>query len=282
MSNSLYPSIWCNNNASEMAEFYTGIFPDTRITDTNPIVVMIEMSGQKIMLLNGGDMFRPNPSISLMYLTTSQSEVENLYAKLIENGKALMELGEYPFSPKYGWVEDRYGVSWQLYTGQAEHIIQKIVPTLMFVGSNNGKAEEAVGFYTSRFPDSRPRGMLRYSGAEGETPGNIQHGEFMLKGYLLMIMDSSYPHAFGFTEGLSLVVSCDDQEEIDRYWSGLTADGGEESMCGWLKDRYGVSWQIVPSMLDDLMARSPRVTEELMKMKKLDIRKLQEAADVRQ
>jgi predicted 3-demethylubiquinone-9 3-methyltransferase (glyoxalase superfamily) len=265
-----------------MAEYYTGIFPETKITDSNAVVVMLEMSGQKIMLLNGGDMFRPNPSISLMYLTTSQSEVDSLYSKLIENGKALMTLGEYPFSPKYGWVEDRYGVSWQLYTGQAEHIIQKVVPTLMFVGRNNGKAEEAVGFYTSLFPDSRPRGMLRYSGAEGEKSGNIQHGEFMLNDYLLMIMDSSYPHPFGFTEGVSLVVLCDDQEEIDRYWFGLIADGGEESMCGWLKDRYGVSWQIVPSMLDRLMAQSPRVTEELMKMRKLDISRLRAAAQASQ
>jgi predicted 3-demethylubiquinone-9 3-methyltransferase (glyoxalase superfamily) len=282
MKNTIYPSVWCNNNASEMADFYAGIFPDTKITDSNAIVVMLEISGQKLMLLNGGDMFRPNPSISLMYLTTSQSEVESLYSKLIDNGKALMTLGEYPFSPKYGWVEDRFGVSWQLYSGQEEHIIQKIVPTLMFVGRNNGRAEEAVGFYTSIFPDSRPRGMLRYSGAEGETSGNIQHGEFMLNDYLLMIMDSSYPHAFGFTEGLSLVVLCDNQDEIDRYWFGLISGGGEESMCGWLKDRYGVSWQIVPSMLGELMARSPRVTEVLMKMKKLDIRKLQEAAQVRQ
>jgi predicted 3-demethylubiquinone-9 3-methyltransferase (glyoxalase superfamily) len=282
MKNTIYPTVWCNNNASEMADFYAGIFPDTKITDSNAIVVMLEISGQKLMLLNGGDMFRPNPSISLMYLTTSQSEVESLYSKLIDNGKALMTLGEYPFSPKYGWVEDRFGVSWQLYSGQEEHIIQKIVPTLMFVGRNNGRAEEAVGFYTSIFPDSRPRGMLRYSGAEGETSGNIQHGEFMLNDYLLMIMDSSYPHAFGFTEGLSLVVLCDSQDEIDRYWFGLISGGGEESMCGWLKDRYGVSWQIVPSMLGELMARSPRVTEELMKMKKLDIRKLQEAAQVRQ
>ncbi|MHC1733642.1 MAG: VOC family protein [Bacteroidales bacterium] len=282
MSNKVYPSIWCNHNASEMAEYYTGIFPETKITDLNAVVVMLEMSGQKIMLLNGGDMFRPNPSISLMYLTTSQSEVDSLYSKLIENGKALMTLGEYPFSPKYGWVEDRYGVSWQLYTGQAEHITQKVVPTLMFVGRNNGKAEEAVGFYTSLFPDSRPRGMLRYSGAEGEKSGNIQHGEFILNDYLLMIMDSSYPHPFGFTEGVSLVVLCDAQEEIDRYWFGLIADGGEESMCGWLKDRYGVSWQIVPSMLDRLMAQSPRVTEELMKMRKLDISRLRAAAQASQ
>jgi len=261
-----------------MAEFYVSVFPETSITDENPIVVMLEISGQRLMLLNGGDMFRPNPSISLMYLTTSQEEVEVICSKLIPGGKAMMPLDQYPFSPKYGWIEDRYGVSWQLYTGKEEHIIQKLVPTLMFTGENNGRAEEAVDFYTSLFPGSQPRGIMRYTGAEGEIAGNIQHGEFIIRDYLLMLMDSSGPHDFSFTEGVSLTVLCDTQEEIDRYWSSLISGGGEESMCGWLKDRYGVSWQIVPSMLDRLMSQSPRVMEELLKMKKLDIRMLTEAA----
>ena len=278
MNSTVYPSVWCNNNAREMADFYISVFPEARITDENPVVVMLEISGQRLMLLNGGDMFCPNPSVSLMYLTTVQSEVEAIYSKLITGGRALMPLGEYPFSPKYGWVEDRYGVSWQLYTGKAEDIIQKLVPTLMFTGSNNGKAEEAVGFYTSVFPRSRSLGFMRYTGAEGEVVGNIQHGEFLINDYLLMIMDSTGPHGYGFTEGVSLTVLCDTQEEIDRYWSSLISGGGEESMCGWLKDRYGVSWQIVPAVLEELMARSPRVMEELLKMKKLDIRKLTEAA----
>jgi predicted 3-demethylubiquinone-9 3-methyltransferase (glyoxalase superfamily) len=94
-----------------------------------------------------------------------------------------------------------------------------------------------------------------------------------------MIMDSSWPHAFNFTEGVSLVVECDSQQEIDSYWSGLISGGGEESMCGWLKDRYGVRWQIVTSTIDKLIARSPRVMEEMMKMRKLDIRRLQQAAE---
>ncbi|MCU0458388.1 MAG: VOC family protein [Bacteroidales bacterium] len=277
MNNSIYPSVWCNNNAREAAGFYVSVFPETKITDENPVVVIVEISGQKLMLLNGGDMFRPNPSISLMYLTTSGSEVEDIYSKLQEGGKALMPLGEYPFSKNYGWVEDRFGVSWQLYTGQEEHILQKLVPTLMFTGKNNGKAEEAVGFYTSVLPDSRPRGMLRYSGAEGEAAGNIQHGEFTIRDYLLMIMDSSMSGDFNFTEGVSLVVECDTQADIDRFWTVLTSGGGEESMCGWLKDRFGVSWQIIPTLLPALMARSARVTEEMLKMKKLDIRILTEA-----
>lgn len=278
MNNAIYPCVWCNNNAAELAEFYVSVFPDTKIIDENPVVVRLEMSGQRLMLLNGSDLFRPNPSISLMYLTSLESEVEQIYAKLIETGTALMPLDQYPFSPMYGWVEDQFGVSWQLYTGK-EDIIQKIVPTLMFVNHNNGKAAQAVDFYTSLFPDAESRGLLRYSGEEGETTGNIQHGEFLINHYLLMIMDSSWPHAFNFTEGVSLVVECDSQQEIDSYWSGLISGGGEESMCGWLKDRYGVRWQIVTSTIDKLIARSPRVMEEMMKMRKLDIRRLQQAAE---
>lgn len=278
MNNAIYPCVWCNNNAAELAEFYVSVFPDTKIIDENPVVVRLEMSGQRLMLLNGSDLFRPNPSISLMYLTSLESEVEQIYAKLIETGTALMPLDQYPFSPMYGWVEDQFGVSWQLYTGK-EDIIQKIVPTLMFVNHNNGKAAQAVDFYTSLFPDAESRGLLRYSGEEGETTGNIQHGEFLINHYLLRIMDSSWPHAFNFTEGVSLVVECDSQQEIDSYWSGLISGGGEESMCGWLKDRYGVRWQIVTSTIDKLIARSPRVMEEMMKMRKLDIRRLQQAAE---
>lgn len=279
MKNLIYPTIWCNNNAREMADSYCSIFPETVIVDQNPWVVVLSMEGQRIMLLNGGDMFRPNPSVSLMYLTSREKLVESLYQQLIEGGKELMPLDSYPFSQRYGWVEDRFGVSWQLYSGEDKDILQRLVPTLMFSGSNNGKAEEAINFYTSLFPAAEVRGILRYNGNEGEIEGNVQHAEFKIMDYLLMIMDSSYPHAFGFTEGMSLVVECHTQEEIDHYWELLTSDGGEESMCGWLRDKYGVSWQITPTVMKELLHRSPKVMEVMMTMKKLEIRKLQEAAE---
>lgn len=279
MDNLIYPCIWCNNNAREMADYYLSIFPEAEIADQNQWVVVLTIHRQRIMLLNGGDMFRPNPSISLMYLTTDEDEVEAIYAHLTEGGRDLMPLDSYPFSPKYAWVEDRYGVSWQLYAGEEQDIVQKIVPTLMFVGDNNGKAEKAIDFYTSVFPTSEKRGILRYSGNEGETAGNVQHAEFKINDYLLMIMDSSYPHAFDFTDGMSLVVECHTQEEIDDYWEKLTADGGVESMCGWLRDKNGVSWQITPIVMKDLLLKSPKVMEVMMTMQKMDIRRLQEAAD---
>ena len=94
-----------------------------------------------------------------------------------------------------------------------------------------------------------------------------------------MIKDSAKPFSFNFNEGVSLVVECNTQEEIDNYWERLTTEGGEEGMCGWLKDKYGVSWQIVPATIDKLMKRSRKVLEVMMNMQKLDIQQLREAAE---
>lgn len=282
MKKHIYPCIWCNNNAKEMANFYCKVFPHTKIISENSVVVIIEIDGHPLMLLNGGDHFRPNPSVSIMYLTTSEIEVETIWNQLAEKGKVLMPIDEYPFSPKYGMVEDQYGVSWQLYTGKAEHIVQKIVPTLMFTGANNGKAKEAATLYTSLFPNSALRGMLEYTGNEGEIKGNVQHGEFMIDNYLLMIMDSSYDHKFNFTEGVSLVALTNGQEETDKYWNALTADGGKESMCSWLKDKYGLSWQIVPKFLIEIVTgsdkqKAKKAMDAVMKMKKIIVSEIEAA-----
>jgi predicted 3-demethylubiquinone-9 3-methyltransferase (glyoxalase superfamily) len=137
-----------------------------------------------------------------------------------------------------------------------------IYPCLWF----DGKAKEAAEFYCSVFKDSR---ILT------DTPMVVQ---FELNGSRFMGLNGG-PH-FKFNEAVSLVVNCENQEEIDYYWEKLTGEGGQESMCGWLKDKYGLSWQIVPSNMGKLMtdsARAKRVMPVLMQMKKLDIRKLEEA-----
>ena len=276
MNNKIHPCIWCNHNAASIAGFYVSVFPDAKIVTENPVVAMISIGGQNIMLLNGGDEFRPTPALSLMFLSTSEEEIESIYNKLLEGGISLMPLGEYPFSTKYGWINDKYGVSWQLYTGKAEDIIQRVVPTLMFTGYNNGKAREAADFYMNIFPNSKLQGMLEYTGAEEETAGHIMHGEFMIDNYLIGIMDSSLDHKFNFTEGISLVVNCKDQQEIDAYWSQLIAGGGTESMCGWLKDKYGISWQILPENIGELV-QTKNGGEALMKMGKIIITDLERA-----
>ncbi len=279
MNKSMYPCIWCNHDARVMADFYVGTFPDSRVVDENQAVVVFTVNNQRIMLLNGGDMFNPTPTIALRYLTSEEAEIEDIYRKLRDGGKDLIPLNEYSFSKRYAWVEDRFGMTWQLYTSKKEDIIQKIVPTLMFVDKNNGKAEEAMNFYTSIFPDSNLKTIQRYtSDGQEETPGNIEHGQFVLNNFLMMIKDSSYPHSFNFSEGISMVVECNTQEEIDTYWGLLTREGGEGGTCGWLKDKYGMNWQIVPATIDKLM-RSPKVQKAMMGMQKLDIQLLRKAAE---
>ncbi|MGJ7033252.1 VOC family protein [Niabella hirudinis] len=278
----IYPCVWFDANGKEAAGFYGGIFPDTKISSDTGMVVTIECSGQKLMFLNGGPMFTPNPSVSFLVANEDEKETERLYNELIKGGMALMPLEVYPFSKKYGWVQDKYGISWQLYTGERGNTTQYFTPTLMFVNKQNGRAKEAIRFYTGLFPGSETEGILEYPEGGGDKAGNVQHAQFHIRGYTLGAMDSSLAHPFNFNEGISLVVECDTQEEIDRYWNTLIADGGEESRCGWLKDKFGLSWQIIPAQLGRLMAAgnqeaSGRMMQALMKMNKLDIAALEAA-----
>lgn len=249
MKHKLYPCIWSTyHNAKAMANFYIDAFPDAKITEENALVVMLELSGQQMMLLNGGEMFSPNPSVSFMGVFKDGAEIDPIWNKLLEGATILMELGEYPFSKRYGWLSDKYGVSWQFYTGEDGGASEKYVPTLMFTGANAGKAKDAIASYTSIFPQSEVQGILEYPEGSGDVPGYVQHAQFNIAGYTLMCMDSSLDHKFGFSEGISLVVNCKDQSEIDYYWNNLIDNGGKESQCGWLTDKYGLSWQIIPKI----------------------------------
>jgi predicted 3-demethylubiquinone-9 3-methyltransferase (glyoxalase superfamily) len=276
MKNQIYPCLWFDGKAKEAAEFYCSVFKKSSITSDTPMVVTFESSGQKFMCLNGGPEFNINPSISFFVLCETEQEVDNAWKKLEENGSVLMPLDKYEWSEKYGWLQDKYGVSWQLAMGKMQEVGQKITPTLMFTGEQAGKAEQAIQFYTNVFDNSSITGILRYTAGDNDVAGTVKHAQFILNDQVFMAMDSSLPHQFGFSEGLSLVVECKNQEEIDYYWNKLT-EGGEEGVCGWLKDKFGVSWQIVPAVLGKLMDnpdKAPRVVQAFMQMKKFDIDKL--------
>ncbi len=247
--------------------------------DENPLVVTFESSGEKFMCLNGGPEFSINPSISFSVVCETIEEVDEYWKSLKEGGMEMMPLDKYPWSERYAWVQDRFGTSWQLSYGKMEDVGQKFSPTLMFTESKAGKAEEAISFYTSVFEPSSVIGIMRYEAGDGDIEGTVKHAQFTLGNYVMMAMDSSLTHGFEFNEGVSLVVECDTQEQIDYYWMRL-AEGGREDQCGWLKDQFGVSWQVVPSILAQLMSdpeRSQRVAGAFMKMKKFDIGKLLEA-----
>jgi predicted 3-demethylubiquinone-9 3-methyltransferase (glyoxalase superfamily) len=194
----------------------------------------------------------------------------------------LMPLDAYPFSERYGWTEDRYGLSWQVMYAGDEDIQRRITPTLMFVGEVCGRAEEALTFYTSVFPESKVDHVLRYArGEEPDEEGTIKHAGFTLAGQEFATMDSARDHDFGFNEAISFMVGCDSQDEIDYYWDSLSAVP-EAEQCGWLKDKFGVSWQIVPSILGELLGsgtkeQTARVTEAFLQMKKFDIAELKRA-----
>ena len=279
MSQTIYPCLWFDGNAKEAAEFYCTVFSETYITSDTPMVVNFEASGQKFMCLNGGPAFKINPSISYFVIFEKVEELDLAWRQLMEGGTALMPLDAYDWSAKYGWVQDRFGVNWQLSFGKLTEVGQRFTPVLMFNGKHQGRAEEAILYYTSVFEPSSIVGMLRYAKGEPDKEGTIKHAQFQLGNSVMMAMDSSYPHTFGFNEAISLVVECNDQEVIDHYWNELSA-GGEESQCGWLKDRFGVSWQIIPAKLSQLVTapgKGDRVMQALMQMKKLDIEKLENA-----
>ncbi|MBN3580993.1 VOC family protein [Algoriphagus aestuarii] len=279
MKNSIFPCFWCDGNAKEAAEYYCGIFKDSKILEENPTVVTFQSSGEKFMCLNGGPEFQITPSLSIYTILDSEEEIQTVWDKLMEGGSVMMPLDTYPWSKKYGWVKDRFGVSWQLTVDKPAHSEQKFIPCLMFSDSNFGKAEEAINFYLKTFEDSSLEFAAKYGKEHGDQEGKVMHAQFFLRGKLFAAMDSSVVHGFNFNEGLSLVVNCESQQQIDTYWEMLT-ENGAESMCGWLKDQYGVSWQIVPAILGKLMSdpkKGKEVISAFMKMRKFDIATLENA-----
>jgi predicted 3-demethylubiquinone-9 3-methyltransferase (glyoxalase superfamily) len=285
------PHLWFDKEAVAAAEFYTAVFPDSKVTNVSRItdtpsgdcdIVSFELIGQPFQAISAGPLFKFTPAISFLVRCATTDQVEALWSMLSDGGDALMPLDSYPFSERYGWTTDRYGLSWQVMHDSRGEIDQAIVPTLMFVGDVCGKAEEAVNHYTSVFPDSKVDHIQRYDeGEEPDRPGTVRHLYFALDGYKLAAMDSAREHDFGFNEAISLMVGCETQDEIDHYWDELSAVP-ESEQCGWLKDSWGVSWQVVPTALDEMMSHSTeeqlgRVTQAFLQMKKFDIAELRRA-----
>jgi predicted 3-demethylubiquinone-9 3-methyltransferase (glyoxalase superfamily) len=157
--------------------------------------------------------------------------------------------------------------------------MQKITPFLWF----DNQAEEAMNFYTSIFKNSKVGRISRYGDAGPGPKGSVMTAEFSLDGLEFIALNAG--PMFKFTEAISFVIDCKSQEEVDYYWNKLTADGGEESMCGWLKDKFGLSWQVVPAklseyMLDKNAAKAKKVTEAMFKMRKIDLKKIEEAYEL--
>ena len=286
--NTIVPHLWFDKEAKQAAELYVSLFDNSRIVSSSVIndtpsgdaeTVDFELAGLPFAAISGGPFFKFTPSVSLMVACASASEVDALWNVLIQGGKEMMPLDEYPFSPRYGWLEDRYGLGWQLMLTEGDQPAQKITPNLLFSGPAAGKAEEAVRYYTNVFPNAKVDRISHY--AEAEVKDKANYIGFELLGKRLSAMDNTYEVDYTFNEAFSLMVLCDTQEQIDYYWDKLSRVPEAEA-CGWLKDQYGVSWQIVPRALGEMMENGDeqqvrRVTEAFLQMKKFDIKALQNA-----
>lgn len=305
----IVPHLWYNTEAKEASEFYASIFPDSKATRVTTLrdtpsgdcdIVSFKLWGHKFMAISAGPLFKFNPSVSFMVnfdplLFSSSSSPEKdarqklhaVWEKLSAGGTVLMPLDKYPFSELYGWLQDKYGLSWQLILTKPEGDPRPpIVPFIMFVGNNCGKAEEAIRFYLSVFKNSKQGNLVRYGAAQApDKEGTVMFADFMLENCWFAAMESAHDHKFSFNEAISFIVHCENQQEIDYYWQKLSADP-ESEQCGWLKDKYGLSWQITPSDLHEMMQRGTkeqitRVTQAFLKMKKFDLAALQRAYDAR-
>jgi len=270
----IVPTIWFNRNADEAAEFYADVFPDTLVDARVPhpesgetLTVDVLIDGYRVTLLNGGPEFGPTPAISFFVnfdpsrMEDARGALDRLWNRLTDGGIVLMPLDRYDFSEHYGWVADRFGVNWQLMlTDPAGEPRPYIIPNLMY----GGQARQAVDDYAALFPGAQVGTRVTYPDS-----GEVMFSEFQLYGEWFTAMDSAVEQPFTFTPGLSLMVNAHGQEEIDRLWNGLSAVVALEQ-CGWLQDRYGVSWQIVPDNMAELMER-PGAYQKLLGMRKLVI-----------
>lgn len=299
----IVPNLWFDTEAEEAVKFYTSIFKNSRINTITRypevgqeihkkeagsiMTIDFELEGYQLLALNGGPHFKFNPSISLFVTCRDEAEINGLWKNLFEGGEALLPLDSYDWSSRYGWLQDRYGLHWQLMINDnSEDPAQNICPLLFFTGDSHGEAGLAIKFYTSVFENSKINGILKYEKEDNNdyALGAVKHAQFQLRGETFMAMDSGMENDFPFNEAISFIVQCKDQQEIDKYWEQLTEGGDSQAQqCGWLKDKFGISWQIVPVGMGKLLNNPDKETanhamEAMLKMQKIDLQALKNPA----
>ncbi|MFV0428234.1 MAG: VOC family protein [Arachnia sp.] len=286
----IVPCIWFNRTAAEAVDFYSSVFPDSRRISQlhypaqdlpefqahlagEVLTEEFELAGFRFVAVNAGSEFTPTPAVSFFVSfdpgrdADASDRLEEVWARLCEHGRVLMPLQAYPFSPRYGWVEDRYGVSWQLrLSTNPRDPARPIVPCLMFGHTIQGQAHPAIEFY-SQVLHGAPGTLIAHPD-DGALAGEVMYAEFQLLGQWFSAMDAP-DQTMTFTPGVSLILKCPDQTHIDRYWDALSAVP-EAEQCGWCQDRFGLSWQIVPEQIDAALA-PPGAYRRLLAMKKIDI-----------
>lgn len=294
------PMLWFDSNGEEAVKFYLSLFPNSKInlvthyTDAfvevtgkpagSVMTIDFSLNGQQFTALNGGPDFKFTPAVSMFVQVNTIEEGDAIWNKLADGGLVMMEYQEYPFAKKYGWLNDKFGMSWQVIVcGVPLHISQ----SLMFIGKEAGKTEEAINYYVDLFKKAPGKGwdnskiedLARYEEGEGDTVGFIKHGAFVLAGETFKALGSSYEHQFSFSQATSFIINCNNQEEIDYFYDTL-AKGGQEQPCGWVIDKYRVSWQVTPAKWAEWMCgpNGEKAAKAMFTMKKLDYAVLEKAA----
>lgn len=278
MNNKFANCLWFNGKVEEAADFYLNLFQETKRNRTlyfvedahgttgDILTISLTLDNQEFVLLNGGPDFVMTPAISYVINCTDAGHLKRIWEELSKDGEMLMDLDNLPGVGLFGWLNDKYGVSWQLKVGDGK---EKITPCFMFANNLYGKAKDAMETWIQYFHN----GSILSQSTDND--GNLTIGEFELFGQHFLAMDSAMNHDFTFSMANSFYVYCEDQNEIDNLWDTVTKDG-EEYPCGWMMDKFGVPWQTVARDMDDLIdIKEPKkalaVTKELYKMKKIDI-----------
>lgn len=284
----IIPHLWYDTEAKEAVAFYVDLFGGKldwtyTITDTpsgDSDLIQFQLGDMTLAAISAGPYFKLNESMSLMVNVANRDEVTRLYQALSEGGRILMPLAEYSFSPYYVWLEDRFGLSWQLsYAPDLDKPYQFDI-CLLFSQEQVGLAQPMLDYYKDKLPQASV-GQLSYYG-EGEATveaAKLNYAELLVAGQKMIVMDHGYGGEASFNEAFSLMVYVDSQDELDFYYDLLSAVP-EAEMCGWVKDQFGISWQIVPRILMEAYdTASPEkvkaVNAAVMTMKRLDFATIQ-------
>lgn len=279
-----------NDQAEEAVKFYTSVFDQSEITreirypmpNGESVAYDFTIENQTFSAFNGGTDFKMNPSFSLMISLDTAEEVDALYTELAKGGKDLMPLDSYPFSDRYAWVEDQFGLSWQIMLAPDVPANHKVRVSLLFAGQYCGQAEQALKDYATIFQKGEP-GQINYyqEGEARDDRARVNYAELNIGDQQLVFMDHGFGSDEEFSEAISFLIVAGAQSEVDYYWEKLSADEKAESM-GWLKDSHGISWQVVPQAYLQIMEtateeQKKRVLDVLFKMKKMDVARLENA-----
>lgn len=281
----IFACFWLNKTIDDALALYQDAFSTfvvesaTRMPNSEQtLVAMVSVYGTSFQLLDGGPQYVPHHGLSLMVKFTDPEELTHAFTTLSAHGTVMMDLDSYPHSELYAWVADPFGVSWQLMLVQDKGSeAPSLTPCLMFGGANQDYAARALDHYVASF-SSNPRtedSHLSVKVMYPDAPDRVMFAHVELGSSELSAMDSAVEQSLEHTAGSSLVVLCEDQQEIDHFWDALCTNE-KDSQCGWCVDQFGIHWQVIPHNLGELLS-TPEANVAFRQMKKLDINALKQA-----